>query len=130
MNKEKYEKPRPCTVTVFLTSVLAGTALTLLLFFTGASVICFTPVSSGIIELFVLIATIAGIFFSGFIAACKKNSKGWLWGGISGSIYVLILFAVSAFHGNSGILKLLISVPPAFICGSTGGILGINLLHS
>ena len=110
------------------TSILSGLALTLILFFITAVLICFTPLGSGFSEIAVLIGTVLGIFVSGFLSGAKRNSSGWLWGGIAGLVYALIMFAASAFHGNASLSKLLISAAAAFICGAAGGILGINLL--
>lgn len=110
------------------TSVLLGLALTLILFFITAALICFTPLGSSFSEIAVLVGTVLGIFVSGFLSGAKRKSSGWLWGGIAGLIYALIMFGASALHGNASITKLLISGAAAFVCGAAGGILGINII--
>lgn len=112
------------------TSVLSGLALTLILFFITAALICFTPLGGGFSETAVLVGTVLGIFASGFLSGAKRSSSGWLWGGIAGVVYALIMFAASAFHGNASLAKLLISAAAAFVCGAAGGILGINLIKN
>lgn len=110
-----------------LSAVVFGTAVTLILFFIGAALVYFTPLGDRFTEVFVLVATVLGIFSSGFLSVRKKSSKGWLRGGAAGIIYALIIFIASAFCGEASLLRLGVSAVISFICGSVGGIFGINL---
>lgn len=125
--KNESENTRKSGLGAVMAGVLSGVSATLILLFVAAAVLCLTPVSGGFSETAVLIATVIGIFASGFLSGAKRTSSGWLWGGISGVIYAAVVFAASALHGTASVRKLLISAAVGFVCASAGGILGINL---
>lgn len=130
MNNDGGKRCAVSAVVGVASSVLAGVAVTLVLMFFGAGVVCFTGVSSNLTEIFVFAATIAGIFISGVLSARKAGGHGWLWGGTAGIIYAAVLFLAAIVHGNSDWLRLGVSATASFVCGSVGGIFGINLTHS
>lgn len=127
MSKEKTNGTRSPAAVVLFISVLCGIALTIVLLFACAFAVCFTALGEGIIPIAALAATVIGILASGYIAAAKRNSRGWLWGGISGVLYAAVLFIISVFGGNASFVKGVICAAAAFVCGSTGGIFGINM---
>ena len=110
-----------------LSAVVFGVAVTLILFLIGAVLVYFTPLGDRFTEVFVLVATIFGIFARGFLSVRKQRSRGWLRGGAAGIIYALVIFIASAFCTDASLLKLAVSAVISFICGSVGGILGINI---
>ncbi len=67
-------------------------------------------------------------FVGGFVAARKIGEKGWLWGGVSGICYYIIVYlcALAAFaEFNFGTKTLLMLVCGAF-CGALGGIFAMG----
>ena len=107
---------------------VSGTAVTAALLLAGAAVLCYTGLPGSTAELFVIIATIAGIFTGGIVASCGVSGFGWLQGGSSGFLYTLILFLISLFScGFSGVFHMLMTFLIGFVAGAAGGITGINI---
>ena len=100
---------------VFLTSIV----LTLLLYF--------TTFSEQSLPLFIYITTALSLLIGGFKSGKIAGSKGWYYGGITGTIYALVLALVWFLGFNLGFqLRLLAILLLSFLFGSLGGMFGVN----
>lgn len=72
---------------------------------------------------------IISIALGGALAARASHSKGWLKGAMTGVMYIIWAFLISALFGHRVSLnKIVISdIAMSFIVGAIGGIIGINL---
>lgn len=72
---------------------------------------------------------IISIALGGVLAARASHSKGWLKGAMTGVMYIIWAFLISALFGHRVSLnKIVISdIAMSFIVGAIGGIIGINL---
>ena len=102
------------------------TSLVLIFAFTALIVYTDVPEEAGGIG--VGIITFLGAFLSGLLFGRSTKRGGLLWGGIQGCLNILGLFVLGiALYGEIGetsdmILKVIIGC----ICGSIGGIIGVN----
>lgn len=78
-----------------------------------------------------IIATVSGLvsaFVGGFMTARRIGEKGWLWGGVCGLCYYIIVYlcALASFaEFNFGLRTLLMLVLGA-LCGALGGIFAMG----
>lgn len=109
-------------------------ALAISVLFTLASfaifsvIITYTSLSEASGDIVVTAVTLIAVMLSGFEAAKKSSSRGWLWGLIGGIAYITTVYITGlAINGNSGISTKVISF---FLIsgtiGALGGIIGIN----
>lgn len=75
-----------------------------------------------------LAVMIISVFLCGYKTAKAANSRGWLWGIISGIIYVGIMILIGFLGTESYTFgtKTLVMLAMALAGGGLGGILGIN----
>lgn len=66
------------------------------------------------------------IILIGFFVARKVENNGWLHGGLSGLIYMLIIILVGTISIPISIWHILLLSFIGLIVGSIGGIIGIN----
>lgn len=107
-------------VTVVLGTVLVGSVLTaLLLRFTGiaeASLPYFTYAINGI-----------ALLCGGWMAGRRAGQRGWMYGGITGILYVLIVLIIGflAFDATMRVQPFLFTVCATGL-SALGGIFGVN----
>lgn len=94
--------------------------LSLLITYTSLTQECTTSVA--------LITTGVAVFVCGFKSAKAIGSKGWLWGIISGLLYMGIMFIIgfSVYDEYNIGTKALLMLAIAVAGGVIGGILGVN----
>lgn len=87
----------------------------------------FTEVSESKMPIFTYIVNGISLISGGFVTGFKVKERGWLYGGITGILYaiVLMLIAFLAFDVAFSMRTLAMMVS-AFCLASIGGIFGVN----
>lgn len=90
--------------------------------------ITYTPLNESYVSAIALGVTAIAVFLCGFKTARCAQSKGWLWGILSGLCYILIMMLIgqSSIENYTVGMKLLIMLGMAVAGGGLGGILGVN----
>ncbi|SMO38531.1 TIGR04086 family membrane protein [Melghirimyces algeriensis] len=115
-----WHSPLLTGITIVLGTVLAGSVITaLLLRFTGVEEASLPYFSYGING--------TALFFGGWVAGRKAKEKGWLYGGITGILYVLIVLIIGflAFDATIRVQPFLFTICATSL-GSLGGVFGVN----
>ena len=114
---------------ILLKGVVLAFIISLLCFFILSIILSFTNASEKIIQPTSYIVVIISIVMAGGYVAQRVEKKGWIHGGLTGLLYILILTIIGHFTGSGLIFnKYLISrILLGIVPGSIGGILGINL---
>lgn len=115
-----------------LKGIVISYILTAAVFLIYALLITYTDVTEDHISTTALITTAAVCIICGFITARSAESRGLIWGVLSGILYVVLLLItgfllIPAFMPTS---KFLIMSALAAAAGGLGGIIGINLKHT
>ena len=94
-----------------------------------AVVLFLAPLSEGAVPYVVYITGIFSIIIGSAYSAKRIQAKGWLNGGLTGLSYLVILLVLTRVFGLEldVNLHLLTKLLLAFVFGSIGGILGLNL---
>ena len=113
---------------IMLKGIILALALSVILLFIAALVLYFTAASEKITPYLVfgisLVAIITGSSYSGR----KIGSKGWLYGGITGLVFVVLMLVIGLFvldgvsFGWNWLTKLFLG----FMFGTAGGMWGVN----
>lgn len=91
-------------------------------------VMFFTPLPELIVPYIVVVGMLLSIIYGSMYVGRKVNSKGWLRGGITGLLYIVVVVILSylfQLQPETG-LSLLSRLFLGFSFGCIGGILGIN----
>ncbi len=104
-------------------------AVCLVIFSIIALVMLLSPLPESYTKTITVLVSLISIITGAAITAKACGSKGWLWGGIMGAGYILILYiigmlTVTGFVMDSYILTMLFV---GFLAGSVGGIIGNNM---
>lgn len=110
-------------------NLMTAYAVTVILVMAFALLLCYSEISEDWISRGAKLITLFSVALAG--ALCAKNGRrgGWLIGGISGLLYMVVLYALGyMFFGEielsaASALRLLYGV----LAGIVGGIIGINL---
>ncbi len=88
----------------------------------------FTSVSQQGISPFIIVGSIIAFFIGGFISGGKGGEKGWLLGGGTACMYVILLFLIQylGYRTNMNLEQLLYHGGYALVC-ILGGIIGVNV---
>ncbi|MBS3943398.1 MAG: TIGR04086 family membrane protein [Dethiobacter sp.] len=111
-----------------LRGIILALAISVVLLFIFALLFYFTTVSERITPYLVFAVSAVAIFSGSSSAGKKIGHKGWLYGGITGSLFVALLLVIGIFvlenvvTGWSLISKLFIG----FVFGTAGGMWGVN----
>lgn len=111
-----------------LRGIILALALSVVLLFIFALLFYFTTVSERITPYLVFAVSTVAIFSGSAYAGKKIGFKGWLYGGVTGFLFVALLLVIGIFvlenvvTGGSLISKLFIG----FVFGTAGGIWGVN----
>ncbi|MBE7048384.1 MAG: TIGR04086 family membrane protein [Ruminococcaceae bacterium] len=113
----------------FVKAILFAVGLTLVVFFVGALLLTYTPLSEGAIPFIAIATAVISVIIAGAIMARTVGHRGYLSGALMGGSYMVLLYLVSLliagdFHFSSYMLVLLAI---GLLGGAFGGILGINL---
>lgn len=109
--------------------ILISFILTIILFYILGIILSASNIPERIITPSILIITGVSILISTSIVNMKSEEKGLLKGGTIGIMYFIILYAISSISLKNFEINVysLIMLAIAFVCGSIGGIVGINI---
>lgn len=110
-------------------NIVIAYAVTVILVMLFALVLCYSDIGEEWISRGAKLITVFSVALAGALCAKSGSSGGWLIGGVSGLIYMLVLYAVG--YLVFGELRLDIDAALRLlygtIAGIVGGIIGINL---
>lgn len=121
------EKERPAAISCVL-NLITAYAVTVVLVLLFALILCYTDISEAWISRGARIITVFSVALAGALCA-RGGKRGWLVGGVSGVLYMAILYAIGYFAfggvelGPDAALKLVYGA----VAGIVGGIIGINM---
>ena len=112
-----------------LFGLITSALISLLLIIISATAFLYSGLSQQFIPVFSKLILAVSVFLGGMIAGMKSKITGWLYGLITGILFLLLLLAINLVLGigvsYSGYLYIVFSV--CAVVGSIGGIVGINL---
>lgn len=130
MRKPRVEElPKASDLSYILKGTVLALVISLLVCLLLSLVLFLTPVSERVVPYAVYITSIFSIIIGSAYAAKRIQTKGWLNGGITGLTFILVLLVLTKVFGLdlSLNLHLFTKLVLAFVLGSIGGILGLNL---
>ncbi|HZK27845.1 MAG TPA: TIGR04086 family membrane protein [Thermoclostridium sp.] len=112
----------------FTSALLTSFAITLPGLFVLAAILTFMDFPEKYKTAAVLIATVLGLFISGFRLGICNEKNGMIRGALTGLTYMLILYLSSSIIFNDFILTVrsVVMIVTGILAGSIGGIVGIN----
>ncbi|HZJ58123.1 MAG TPA: TIGR04086 family membrane protein [Clostridia bacterium] len=127
-NKQQPESIRTDILAILKSSIIA-IIITLICFTFFAIIIKVADLQETIIPPVVQVIRTLSIAFGGMLAAKSSKKVGWLKGGITGVVYVLLAFIISSLFGGSIFMGTLIfsDILLGAIAGAVGGIIGVNI---
>ena len=126
-------RQQPESVVNAIIAVLKGSLIAIIItlfFFTlFAVIIKVADLQESIIPPVVQVVRTLCIAFGGLLAARASKKMGWLKGGITGILYILIAFIISSLFGESNFMGSLIlsDLLLGAVAGAVGGIIGVNI---
>lgn len=114
---------------VILKTVLTAFLITVILMGLLAVIICYTPISEEAITPSVYVLNYFSVFMAGLLSAARAKKRGFVTGGLSGALYMLLVYALGyiLFGGIEFTKTVLMNVIYCIALGVAGGIVGINL---
>jgi putative membrane protein (TIGR04086 family) len=108
---------------------MVGYIFSLICFLILALLITFTSLSEMVVPIITQIIIIIGLAITGAYAAMKSGYRGWLYGIITGILYIVILIIISwiAIEGFSFDKYVFAKIILGVVVGAIGGMIGINL---
>ncbi len=93
-----------------------------------ALILLFGTVSDSLVGPITVVISLCAIFAGAYIASKSIGKNGWLWGGICGFVYYIIVYisalgAIKEFNFSARTFVMMII---GIVCGMIGGIFGIN----
>lgn len=119
---------RSCVISI-IKGLAAAMMLCIVIFAVAALVMLFSPLPDRYTRVITIVTSILSIVIGAVITARSYGSKGWLWGGIMGLSFIMLLYiigmlTVTGFVFDTYVVTMLIS---GFIAGGIGGIIGTNM---
>lgn len=107
----------------------AAYALTVLVFIVYAVILTYTDISEKNIDTVVMVTTVVSVLLAGFDSARCAEKRGWLYGILSGIIYVSIMFIIGfcVVPDYTLTYENLMMLVLGICGGGLGGIIGINM---
>lgn len=117
------------SISYILKGLVLAFLFSLVCFLILSIVLSLTSIPENIIKPSSYIVMIVSIVIAGIYVAMKVDKNGWLYGSITGLLYIIILTIISMIViGGFSLNQILISrVLIGIIAGAIGGILGINI---
>ena len=115
-----------------LLSVFKGLGLSYIItcavFVACALILTYTDVSMNCIPVVAVICTAISCVAGGFKTASSLDSRGLMWGVVTGGMYAAILIAINIMAGSesAGIMGKVTMAVCALASGGIGGIVGVN----
>ena len=92
-----------------------------------ALLLTFTSISDTYLPFISYFITVLSILVGGFVSGKRSGEKGWYYGGITGTIYGILLVIITFLAFEMDInFRSLILVVLTFLFGAFGGIFGVN----
>ena len=130
MRKPRVEElPKASDLYYILRGTVVALVISLLVCLLLSLVLYLTPVPERVVPYAVYITSIFSIIIGSAYAAKRIQSKGWLNGGLTGLTFIIILLILMKVFGLDLDINLHLATKLllAFVLGSIGGILGLNL---
>ena len=105
-------------------ALLLSALLSALLLFVLSFLLYKLRLGDGKLRLFVCLIYVISCFFGGFLAGKRIKTRRFLWGAVSGLLYVLVLLLLSALSGSgirTGISGILLAAGLCIGGGTAGG---------
>lgn len=128
----KSEKSVVLTLKTILKTVVTAFLITVILMGILALLICYTPLPEEAVTPCVYVLNYFSVFMAGLFSAAKATRRGFVTGGLSGALYMLLVYLLGyiLFGGITFTKNVLLTVIYCLIVGMMGGIIGINLRKS
>ena len=113
----------------YIKGVVSSFTISIILFYILGIILTSINITEKIITPAILIITGLSILIATSVVMIKNNEKGLLKGGLIGLSYFSILYIVSSISMQNFEINVysMIMLVITFICGSIGGIVGINI---
>ena len=113
----------------YIKGVVSSFIISIILFYILGIILTSSKITEKIITPAILIITGLSILIATSVVMIKNNEKGLLKGGLIGLSYFSILYIVSSISMQNFEINVysMIMLVITFICGSIGGIVGINI---
>lgn len=117
------------TLINMIKGVLISFIITLILFYILGIILSSTSLPEKIITPAIIIITGVSILIGASISMIKSNDKGLIKGGLIGLFYFTIIYLCSSIMLKNFEVNVYSSIMlvACFICGSIGGVLGVNM---
>lgn len=114
---------------VIAKTVLTAFLITIILMGILALLICYTPISEEAITPSVYVLNYFSVFMAGLLSAARAKKRGFVTGGLSGAMYMLLVYALgyALFGGIEFTRAVLMNVIYCLVIGIAGGVVGINI---
>lgn len=111
-----------------VSGVCIGYAITVIIFIFYAILLTYTNLSDRGMDVVVILTTVFSVMIAGYDTTKNANSKGLLFGVLSGLMYCAILIFVSTLIDGKLTFdaETIITILVACAAGGIGGIIGIN----
>lgn len=111
--------------------ILSGLVLMLAIVVIGSLVVALLLQFTGLSERNMPVITYAvnalSLVVGGFVAGRKARERGWLYGGVTGVLYTLVLLLISFLAFDAAVTsKTFVSMISSFAIAAIGGMLGVN----
>lgn len=114
---------------VIAKTVLTALLITIILMGVLALLICYTPISEEAITPSVYVLNYFSVFMAGLLSAARAKRRGFVTGGLSGALYMLLVFLLGylLFGGIEFTKAVAMNVVYCLVLGIVGGVVGINI---
>ncbi len=117
-----------CNLLIILKAVLFSYVLTIPMFIIIAAILAFTEFPEKLLFPCVIITTVFSSFCGGMITTIKNKDRGWVFGTLTGILYILILYLISGIiYLDFTISRYTVTmIIIGALSGSIGSITGLN----
>lgn len=112
--------------TPFLTGVIGGYCVSLLIAIVGALIVLLTDNAETLSGTMAMISLAAGSFAAGRISGALRRKNGLKTGALCALLYISPLLLLSVIFGVLTGTLLLVKLPLCIAFGATGGVFGVN----
>lgn len=114
---------------ICIKTVMGAFLITIILLAVLALLICYTPLPEEAITPSVYVLNYFSVFMAGLFSAAKSKRKGFVSGGVSGALYMLLVYLLGffLFGGIAFTKNVMLSIFYCLITGMIGGVVGINI---
>lgn len=104
---------------------------TFLSFLIFAAVLSLSSFSDSLMPSIILVISIVSILIGSAVCSMHASSQGFIWGGIVGFLYSIILYFLSSslLVGFTSSVSTIYLILCSILFGAIGGVAGINLGH-